>query len=426
MRPRRIAKLLRKNSGVADGYLFLTELLGLRVFDLRGRKIGAIRDAALVPLVHPVRVDRYLIGGDDAWFTIRHDQVQTIGLDGIFLREETLTPYHSDEYMLRLRRDLLDQQIIDSEGRKVVRVTDLTFSIREDNGGQALFVEDVDIGLRSVFRRLVQGVLPRTWIRRLQQPIPPHSIRWEVCNILEPDPQRRLRLNISTELLEKMHPADLADIVEELDPQDRQAIFESMDREVAAEALAEVDPDLQANILESLEAEKAAEIVEEMPADRAADVLAELDEQASEEILEELEREEQVRELLEFREDSAGGLMKPEFLALPAGATVADAVAAVQALEEDPGTLSAIFLVDDERRLKAVVPVARLFRRPPAAPLAGLALEPAIQVDVDAPQDRVAELFDKYNLLVLPVAAKDGRLAGVIHVDDIVTVLRQR
>jgi magnesium transporter len=413
---------------MADDFLFLTELIGLRVFDLRGRRIGVVKDAALVPLVHPVRIDRFLIGGDSAWLSIRHDQVRSISLNGIYLREEILTPYHSDEYMLRLSRDLLDQQIIDSEGRKVVRVTDLTFVIRDENGGQVLLIEDVDIGLRSIFRRLVQGVLPPRWIRTVQRPISPRSIRWEVCNILEHDPQRRLRLNISNKLLEKMHPADLADIVEELGPEDRQSIFENMDREVAADALAEVDPDIKASILESLEAEMAAEIVEEMSPGDAADALAELDEEASEEILDEMEQDEQeeVRELLEFKEDSAGGMMNTEYLSLPHAATVADAIQAMRAMEYVPETLSTVFLVDAHEHLKAAVPVSRLFLHEGSTALAELAFEAKIEVPVDEKQDRVAELFDKYNLLALPVIGKDGKLAGVIAVDDIVTVLRQR
>jgi sporulation protein YlmC with PRC-barrel domain len=225
---------------MADQLLFLTELLGLKVFDLKGRQIGVVKDAALVPLVDPVRVDRYLISGDFTWLTVRHDQVKSISLDGIYLREENLTPYHSDEYMLRLVRDLLDQQIIDAQGQKVVRVNDVTFELRHEHTGDVLWVLEVDIGIRSIFRRLLQGLLPRRWVRGLQTRIPPHSIRWEFCNILEPDPQRRLRLNISNRLLEHMHPADLADIVEELSPQDREAIFENIDSEVAAEALSEV------------------------------------------------------------------------------------------------------------------------------------------------------------------------------------------
>jgi len=192
---------------MADEILFLTELLGLKVFDLKGRRIGVVKDAAIVPVVDPVRIDRFLMGSGGAWLTVRHDQVQTISLDGIYLREEVLTPYHSDEYMLRVARDLLDQQIIDAQGRKVVRVTDMTFEIRKENGGDILWVLDVDIGVRAVFRAAgVQGV-PSRWVRRLQTGIPPHSIRWEFCNILEPDPLRRLRLNISNRLLENMHPA---------------------------------------------------------------------------------------------------------------------------------------------------------------------------------------------------------------------------
>ncbi len=415
---------------MADQILFLTELLGLRVFDLKGRKIGAVKDAALVPLVDPVRVDRYLIGGDKAWFAIRHDQIRSIGLDGIYLRDEVLTPYHADEYMLRLVRDLLDQQIIDAHGRKVVRVTDLTFEIREVTGGQILWVQDVDIGLRSIFRRLMQGVVPPRWMRRLQESIPPRSIRWEFCNILEPDPQRRLRLNISDKLLEKMHPADLADIVEELSPEDRQAIFENIASEIAAEALSEVHPDIQASILESLDAEKAAEIVEEMSPDQAADVLGEMGEEASQGILEEMEQEgqEEVRELLEFEEDSAGGMMNTEYVALPEEGTVGDAITVMKEKENEEvlEALNTLFLVDSEGRLKGAVPVARLFLHESSRPLAPLANETLIDVPVNERQDRVTELFDKYNLLALPVVDEERRLAGVITVDDIISVLRHR
>src|SRR5437660_1295836 len=209
---------------MAESLLYFTELVGLPVLDIRGRRIGTVRDAAVVPLVHPARVDRFLVGGGWSWLTIRYDQVAAISLDGIRLSDEVLTPYHSDEYMLRIGRDLLDQQIIDVNGRKVVRVNDVTFDTRQENGHETLRVLEVDVGIRSIFRRLFQGVLPRLWIRRLQRAIPPNSIRWEFCNIVEPDPQRRLRLNISHAKLEQIHPADLADIVEELSPDSREAI----------------------------------------------------------------------------------------------------------------------------------------------------------------------------------------------------------
>src|SRR5215218_3800527 len=161
---------------VSDEVLFCTELIGLRVFDTRGRQIGRVKDAALVPIIDPERVDRFLVGGGWAWLSIRYDQVKSISLDGIFLRDEKLTPYHSDEYMLRIVRDLLDQQIIDSFGRKVVRVTDVTFQVKATDDYEQLNVLEVDIGMRSILRRLVQGVIPPAWVRKIQNPIAPNSI----------------------------------------------------------------------------------------------------------------------------------------------------------------------------------------------------------------------------------------------------------
>jgi magnesium transporter len=394
---------------MADDILFLTELLGLRVHDLKGRRLGFVKDAAIVPLIHPARVDRFLVGGGWSWLTIKHDQVRSISLDGIYLKDEQLTPYHSDEYMLRLVRDLLDQQIIDGAGRKVVRVTDVTFKIHHDQDGDVLNIIEVDIGLRSMFRRLMQGVIPRRLVRRTQTVIPPHSIRWEHCSILEADPQRRLRLNISNKILERMHPADLADIVEELSPDDREAIFETMDSEAAADALSEVEPDIQASILESLEPEKAADIVEEMSPHEAADILAELEEQTS-----------------EFREDSAGGLMNTEYVALPENITVAEAMEALKAHEEILETLNTLFLVNKDEQLTASIPLARLFIATGATPLKDLGADTLIRVDVAEKQNRITELFDKYNLVTLPVVDEEGKLVGAITADEVISLLRQK
>lgn len=407
--------------------LYLTELLGLRVHDLRRRRIGVVKDAALVPVVDPRRVDRFLVAAGGAWLTVRFDQVRSISLNGIYLKDEQLTPYHSDEYMLRMVRDLLDQQIIDAQGRKVVRVNDVTFELRQ-NGHAELRVLEVDIGIRSIFRRLAQGVLPRRLIRRLQAPVTPNSIRWEFCNILEPDPQRRLRLNISNKLLEDMHPADLADIVEELGPEDREAIFETIDSEVAAETLSEVDPEMQASILESLETEKAAEIVEEMSAHDAAAVLGEMEEAASKEILEEMDVEPkaEVAELMEFDAGTAGAMMDTNYIALHENATVADAVLALRGNEDVLEALNTLFLIDAEERLTASVPLARLFVTGGGTPLRELKHELLVAVKAGDDESRVSELFDKYNLLALPVVDDDGKLAGAVTADEVIALLRQK
>ena len=412
-----------------DQVVFFTELVSMPVYDVKGRRIGRVRDAALVPLVHSSRIDRFLVGGGEAWLTVRYDQIKSISVEeGISLSDEHLTPYHDDEYMLRLGRDLLDQQIIDVTGRKVVRVTDLTLDVRNDGTRDTLVVSDVDIGIRSIMRRLFQGVLPPRWIRWLQQPISPRSIRWEFCNVVEPDPLRRLRLNISYQKLESIHPADLADIVEELAPAEREAIFETIDSEVAAETLSEVDPKMQASILESLEPEKAADIVEEMAPDEAADALSEMEAEASEDILDEMaaEPKTEVRELLEFEEDTAGGMMNTEYVVLHDSATVGDAMEALKGNEELLENLNTVFLIDGEGRLSASIPLARLFTATAETRLKELGSESLVQVTVEEHQDRVLELFDKYNLLTLPVVDDHGMLAGVITADDVISVLRHK
>jgi magnesium transporter len=408
--------------------LYFTEIQGLKVYDLKGRRIGRVEDAALVPLIDPARVDRFLVGGGWAWLTVRWDQVRSISLDGLYLKDEVLTPYHEDEYLLRIGRDLLDQQIIDVNGRKVVRVNDVTFELNQVRGQDVLRILEVDIGIRSIFRRILQGWVPRKWIRRLQAPIAPNSIRWEFCNIVEPDPQRRLRLNISHQSLEKLHPADLADIVEELGPDEREAIFEAIDSEVAAEALSEIEPKMQASILESLDAGKAADIVEEMAPDEAADVLAELGEETSEEILQEMDTEPktEVRELLEYEEDTAGGMMNTEYVAVDESATAADAMAALKGNQELLESLNTVFLIDRDGRLTGAVPIGRLFVADAATPLKQLAAGTLIKAAAEEKQDRVTELFDKYNLLTLPVVDEEGKLAGVITADDIISVLRNK
>jgi magnesium transporter len=224
-----------------------------------------------------------------------------------------------------------------------------------------------------------------------------------------------------------MHPADLADIVEKLGHEDREAIFNAVDPETAAELLSEVDPDLQTSIIESLKAEKAAEILEEMEPSEAADLLNELEEDRSEEILEEMEPEdkEEVEELREFRDDTAGGLMDPGFLSFPENTTVAEAMEELQKNEEILEDLHSLFLVDQENRLLFTVPLAKLFFAGGDTPLKELAADPLLSVHPHEKQDRVAEVFDKYNLLALPVVDEQGRLIGVITVDDVVALLRQ-
>jgi magnesium transporter len=412
---------------MAETFLYFTELLGLPVYDLKHRRLGRVRDAAVVPLIHPSRIDRYLVSAGGSWLSVRYDQISTISLDGIQLSKEKLYPYHDDEYMLRIQRDLLDQQIIDVTGRKVVRVTDVSLEVARGEH-ESLAILEVDVGIRSILRRLLQGLVPPRWIRKMQRPISPNSIRWDFCNIVEADPLRRLRLNISNDKLEQLHPADLADIVEELGPAEREAILGTIDSEVAADALSEIDPKMQASILEALEPEVAADIVEEMSPDEAAHALSELEDETSAEILDEMEEEpvEDVKELLEYDEGTAGGMMNTEAIVLPENTTLSEAMISLRQHEDLLENTHVMFLANDKGQITGSVALARLFLADGATSLKELATGSLIKTTAGEKQNRVTELFDKYNLLALPVVEEDGSLAGVITADDVISVLRQR
>jgi Mg/Co/Ni transporter MgtE len=247
-------------------------------------------------------------------------------------------------------------------------------------------------------------------------------------DVIETDPARRVKLNISHEGLAKLHPADIADIVEELAPDEREAVFETLDEEVAAEALEEVEPKVQKAIVESLDSERAAEIVEEMDPDAAADLLGELPEDRTEQILVQMEPEVQqdVVELLEHKEGTAAGRMTTEFLALPVTATVQNAIDSMREFEGGVEAVSTIYLVDSNGTLVGAVPLARLVLAQASTPMLSLIQEPLVLAHESDKENDVAELFDKYNLLTLPVVDERNKLTGVITSDDVISMLRAR
>jgi Mg/Co/Ni transporter MgtE len=225
-----------------------------------------------------------------------------------------------------------------------------------------------------------------------------------------------------------MHPSDLADILEELAPAERQALFTSLDEEVAAEALEEVEPKMQKALTDSLDSERIAGIVEEMDPGAAADFLAELSDERSEAILGEMDPEErqEVEELLEFPENSAAGQMTTDYISLPDGAMFEDALQALREFEGDVEMQTHIFLLDEKETLQGAVPLVKLLLASPGASLRELSDGHVVCCDVDASGKKVAELFDKYNLRALPVVDEDKKLAGVIYAEQVITQLRDR
>jgi magnesium transporter len=338
-----------------------------------------------------------------------------------------------DDYLL-LERDLLDQQIIDVHGHKVVRVNDVDM-VWENAGSQPqgetvidelrLRIAEVEVGLRGALRRLLKG-LPASAVLGVASRVSPSVIPWDFVDLIDRDPARRVRLKIEQDRLSKMHPSDLADILEELAAAESQALFSSLDEEVAAEALEEVGLKTQKKLIESLDSASLAGIIEEMDPGAAADLLSELSDERSDAILEEMSEKERhdVEELLEYESDSAAGLMTTEFLAVPETQTVADAIQAVRQFEGDPETLTDLFLLNPDRHLTGIIALSRLMISSGETPLLQLHEGRMVSSNLDENGRKVAELFDKYNLRCLPVLDEEKRLAGVIHAEHVIAWLR--
>jgi len=334
----------------------------------------------------------------------------------------------SDDFLL-LERDLLDQQIIDVHGHKVVRVNDVDMVWETGTPDKpeplTLRIAEVEVGMRGATRRLLKG-LPESAVTGIASRIRPAVIPWDFVDLIDRDPARRVRLKIEQDKLASMHPSDLADILEDLAPAERQALFSSLDEEVAAEALEEVELKTQKRLIESIDSEKLAGIIEEMDPGAAADLLSELPEERSDAILEEMgEKERQdVEELLDYSADSAAGLMTSEFVALAGTGTVDDAMAALKSYEGDLDSVTDIFLLDAEERVEGVVALSRLLLTARETPLAELSETHMVSSALDANGRKVAELFDKYNLRCLPVLDAKKKLAGVVHAENVIAWLR--
>src|SRR5450755_469120 len=407
----------------------LSELLGSTVYDASGAASGRVREVALAPQEDRTRVALLIVKTKAGNRVLPLTAVSEIN-SGIHASTGAAnwTVADGSEGLLLLSRDLLDQQVIDVHGRKVVRVNDVDFHQDRSENHSVLKVGGVDVGARGAVRRLLKGVIPAAALRALLLRIPPRDIPWDFVDIVETDPARRVKLKISNERLGKLHPADIADIIENLAPDEHEAVFETLDEGVAAGALEELAPRVQRSVLESLDSDRAADIVEEMEPDAAADLLADLSDERSEEILVQMQPEErqEVAELLEFKENTAAGRMTTEFIALPVTATAHDAIETMRSFEGRMENMSTIYLTDSHGTLAGAVPLVKIVLAPSATPLLALAQEPLISCHEDAREREFAELFDKYNLLTLPVIDEHNQLTGVITPDDVIAMLRAK
>jgi magnesium transporter len=407
----------------------LTALLGTPVTDPQGNVRGKLKDVAVatgpdagkvVGLVLKTRTGLLLVPSQD----VRETAAGTLEV----ISPDALTPLKDEENYIYLRQDLVDRQIIDIHGRKVVRVNDVDLEWMRDGGTHLLRVTEVEVGLRGAFRRVFKGLLPNAKLDQLSRRFKERIIPWQFVDVIEVDPARRVKLRIEYERLAEMHPSDLAEILEDLCPAERDAVFTSLDEEVAADTLEEVDPKLQASLLEKLDEERIADIVEEMDPGAAADLLAELPEDKSDAILEEMEPEErqEVAELLEFDENSAAGAMTTDFVYLGTDGTVSQVGPALRSFDGDVESVTEVYLLDEKRVLRGAVPLARVMMAQAETRLSMLAEPRVLSCPAGMRQIELAEMFDKYNLHAVPVVDAQGHMVGVVHADHVIGFLREK
>ena len=411
--------------------LYATELMGSKAYDAQGNFVGRVREFFIEPAEAPNRLSHFLLSrGSFKPLVARYDQVAAVGSGTLTLNvgERALALYEPNESWLAVGKDLMDQQIIDMKGRKVVRVNDVDLSEQRSNGNVELRLTQVDVGLPGAVRRLLQGVVSRGMIRRMQRRLPQSTIRWEFVNLIEADPLRRVKLRITHEKLEDLHPADLAEMMEDLSSADRQGIIAALDEETAAAVLAELDERLTTQIVEKLDPEKAADILEEMAPDAAADLLGDLPKKTSDELLEEMPGLEaaEVRELLSFDPATAGGMMNTEFAFVGEKSSREDVLRWMREQDLNLDQLDTVVLLDGMAQFAGTVTVSRLLLAQPEQQMWELRMEPLLSIEAKSDEDEVFELFDKYNLRTLTVVDEMNLPIGTIAVDDVVSRLVRR
>jgi magnesium transporter len=397
--------------------IYLSKAIGRPVLDANSESIGRIDDLIVAVGDRYPPVTGLVVTTDRRRIHLPWAQVATFDASGARLSTPTIdiTKFHQRPNEILLRADLLDKQIVDIDGRKVVRVNDLRLDEIE---GRFRLVA-VDVGAAGLVRRLgIEGPY-RVLARNLRLPLPERYIDWEDVDPVETS-IASIKLRVPHAGLAELHPADLASIIDQLAPRDRAGVLASLDDEAAADAIEEMDPETQVEVLEDLAPERAADILEEMSPDDAADLVADLSDETREEILALMERDEaeELGELLRYPEESAGGHMTTEFVAVPATLTAGETIERLRELEPDAETIYYVYVVDGSGRLVGVLSLRDLIVAHPETRISDVMIPEPVTVGILDDQDVVAQVVARYNLLAVPVVDASGRLAGIVTVDD--------
>jgi magnesium transporter len=396
---------------------FFSQIKAKPIFDHEGRKVGKLRDLAISWENNKPRVTGIKYA-KDIQKHIPVSQIANISASRVELSgaldESSLISLKPDE--IYMGKWLMDKQIIDLKGSKVVRVNDIRLFWLQRNNYTYLIPAAVDIGLRGLARRLgVEFLMGR---------VANHFVRWQSIQHLE-EKTADLKLLGEHQHLDQLHPADLADLMEDLDYRSRTDLIEELDVETAAEAFAEMELDTQVEIIEHLDSQQAVDILQEMPVDEAADLLGEMSEEKSDELLKLMEPEDaqEVRELMSYEEDTAGALMTTEYIALPPEITAAEAISRLRQLAAEAETIYYLFIQSKNEKLMGVVSLRELIMAEPETKLEDIMQDRLIFVHPEDDHEKIADLLNKYGLLAIPVLAKNNKMLGLITVDDVLEFL---
>jgi magnesium transporter len=401
------------------GELFVSEILKKPVLDPKGEEIGKLKDLVIVKGEPLPKVSALIIEKKNKIFKLPWTDLNIFNkrIISANVYGETLQPYELNEKDLILVRDILDKQIVDANGAKVVRVNDVKL---QGYNSEAVLIA-VDVGARGIMRRLGVERGGEDLMKLFKKHLPYNLISWNYIQPLEPK-LTKISLTVPRQMVSELHPADIAEIISQVSHKEGASFFKGLDVETAAGALSELQPDVQAAIITGMETEKAADIIEEMPPDEAADVLSDLPMDKAKEILESIEKEEaeDIQELLSHEEDTAGGLMINEFIAYLPETKVKDAIMKFRRDAEEVETVYYIYVIEANEKLIGAVSLRDLLLSDPDARLTDIMETKLKTVTPDTDEMEVAEIISKYNLVALPVVDTEGFLLGIVAIDDVI------
>ncbi len=413
---------------------YLSQILRKRVLDSVGQPIGRIEDLAIT-VEEPFGgefppVTLVLVRAGSTVLRLRWELISDLNAVGgnVCLLDEPrarLTIGQEKEGEVYLKRDVLDKQILDIANYRVVRVNDIY--LQED--GDQLRAAGVDVSFRGLLRRIRLENRLVTITRKLGAPMHRQHIPWNQVEVMRTESGGKIQLKVPTDKLSKLHPTDLAAIVHQMSPVERQEVFEQLDVETAATTLEEMDDELAADIVESLPNERAADIIEEMDPDEAADVLGEMDSpeetQAILGLMDDPEEAADIQHLLSYEEGTAGALMTTNVVEIPRDLTTDRVLERLRAEQPDPSALHYLYVHDENEKLVGVISLAEIALAAPHTPLSEIMHknEEIVSVGPQADAEECARLIAKYDLLSLPVLDLHGSLLGAVTVDDVLDVI---